>query len=223
MDKRIITPMKKVGLIFDLDGTLWDATAPVAEAWQEVCREMIDPSFTLTKEETEKFMGLTMVEIGQRLSNGVFRGVDFERFMKRCFDYEVEYLTTHPGDLYPHELEVLAELKKQGYPLFIVSNCQLGYIDNYLAIVPPLFDGFLCYGHTNKEKSVTIAKMMEMAGLDAAIYIGDTAGDENASHKAGCPFIYARYGFGQSDNHEGVIDSFDDLPSEIERLKALFL
>jgi len=49
------------------------------------------------------------------------------------------------------------------------------------------------------------------------IYIGDTAGDAKASKEAGVPFIYARYGFGQVDEFDYVIDSPPELLKLLEK------
>ena len=42
-------------------------------------------------------------------------------------------------------------------------------------------------------------KIREDNNLSDPVYIGDTLGDFNACRKAGVPFIFAEYGFGQVD------------------------
>ena len=52
---------------FDLDGTLWNSTAPVLRAWQRVCRK--DPRVKKIPQESDirGIMGLTLEEIARRL------------------------------------------------------------------------------------------------------------------------------------------------------------
>ena len=53
--------------------------------------------------------------------------------------------------------------------------------------------------------------------LRKAVYVGDTAGDENASKEAGIPFIWARYGFGTATNPDGIISTISELKTCVER------
>jgi len=39
------------------------------------------------------------------------------------------------------------------------------------------------------------------------VYVGDTLGDAEAAKKAGLPFIWARYGFGDVKEYDDLIDS----------------
>ena len=56
------------GILFDLDGTLWDATKPIKQSWNEVLlrhREIKRPP--ITEEELGACMGLTMYKIAAKL------------------------------------------------------------------------------------------------------------------------------------------------------------
>ena len=48
-------------------------------------------------------------------------------------------------------------------------------------------------------------------GIDNAVYVGDTAGDESAARYAGIPFVWAAYGFGKAKAPDGVIQTIGDL------------
>lgn len=199
-------------LIFDLDGTLWDATQEIAKAWENEGKRNFGPSYTLTVSKVKEEMGKTMDKIAKDISPDNLDEEEITKFGKTCFEAENAYLSTYPGKLYENEIETLRKLKEVGFTLFIVSNCQKGYIENFLKIVDPcLFKSFLCYGDTNASKDITIKKLMEKFNLEDAIYIGDTEKDEESSHKAGIKFIHASYGFGKSLNPEGSISSFPEL------------
>ena len=59
-------PLKPM-LLFDLDGTLWDSAAPVAESWNQIFQRE-DPSLPLlTVEDIHGVMGMTMREISETL------------------------------------------------------------------------------------------------------------------------------------------------------------
>mgnify|MGYP000700414525 CR=1 FL=1 len=42
-----------------------------------------------------------------------------------------------------------------------------------------------------------ILKLMEKNNLTSPVYVGDTQGDADSCKKAGIPFIFAEYGFGE--------------------------
>ena len=116
----------------------------------------------------------------------------------------------------PGAEEALAQLRKK-YRLFIVSNCQSGYIQAFLKFhqLGDLFEDFEMSGQTGLAKAENIRLIMERNHLSSAVYVGDTEGDENAAHTAGIPFIYAAYGFGTAKNPEGTIQSLSDLMEEV--------
>ena len=55
--------MKENSVIFDLDGTLWDSSAQVAECWSQVGARLLGPGFFLTPDDVKAQMGKTMDEI----------------------------------------------------------------------------------------------------------------------------------------------------------------
>ena len=46
---------------------------------------------------------------------------------------------------------------------------------------------------------------------EKAVYVGDTAGDEQSARDAGIPFIFCAYGFGQAKSPDAIINSFEEL------------
>jgi phosphoglycolate phosphatase len=200
-------------LLFDLDGTLWDSAANVAEAWNIIfARE--DPTLPkLTKDDVHSVMGLTMKEIQDRLHPSLpeaRRSAVFDE----CCRYEVEYLREHGGEPYPFLRTIMEKLISDGYKLGIVSNCQCGYVDAFLsaANVRDLFCDYEEWERTGLVKGENIRLVMRRNGFDKAIYIGDTQKDQDAAILAGIPFIHAAYGFGKVSNPNAVIHSLSDLP-----------
>ena len=75
-----------------------------------------------------------------------------------------------------------------------------------------LFEGWMCFGDTGLPKGDNIRILMERHGITDAVYIGDTQGDLEASQKAGIPFIFCTFGFGNPETYDAKIDAFSDLP-----------
>ena len=200
-------------LIFDLDGTLWDSTKEVAESFKKVLNEKY-PQVTNEVNATilQSLFGKPLYEIAEEL----FKSVDKEmshKVIDDCCLYETEYLAKHGATLYEGLEEVLKELSKQ-YKLYIVSNCQEGYIQCFFEAYPHLEQYFLDYeypGRSGKLKADNICMVVERNNLKNPVYIGDTAGDANAAKEAGLPFIWATYGFGQVEEYTDAIDSLYEL------------
>ena len=96
-------------------------------------------------------------------------------------EYENEYLAAHPGDMYPHMVSILSALSSR-YALFIVSNCQTGYIEALMAScgIGAYIADTECFGATGRPKGDNIRLVMERNGLEKCFYVGDTAMDQGS-------------------------------------------
>lgn len=205
-------------IVFDLDGTLWDSTPEVTVAFNKVLEEK-HPEVTdeVTIEKLQGLFGLPLDVIAVKLFQSVPEQHAIE-VMRECCAYECVYLAEHGAKLYDGLEETLKELHKK-YKLFIVSNCQEGYIQCFFAAYPRLeqyFTDFEYPGRSGKFKADNIRMVIERNQLKAPIYVGDTNGDANASREAGVPFIFARYGFGEVEQYDLAIDSLRELNEKIK-------
>ncbi len=202
--------MKKTGLIFDVDGTLWDAREEVAASWSEVTEKY--GLGKITTEDMSKTMGLPMTSIADVLFPHLSKEERLS-LLNECTENELIYLKKHPGKLFEGEEETLAYLVKEGFPLFILSNAQPGYIEAFLegTHLERYFIDHLCWGDNNLPKSANMKLLVERNNLTGFLYIGDTLMDEEESQKAGARFVYASYGFGIAKNPFMRLDSFFDL------------
>ena len=106
------------------------------------------------------------------------------------------------------------------YRLFVVSNCDCGYPELMMEKLglEDVFEGHMCHGDTRLPKGDTILALMDRHGIEDAVYVGDTQGDLVASRKAGIPFIFCSYGFGQPEEWDAKIDEFSQLPEVLKTL-----
>ena len=201
------------GLIFDIDGTLWDSTPIVARAWNEYLIGIGHPELSVTADILKTVFGQTLPDIARKLFPG-FPEDEQMHMITKCCDAEHDALYKTPAPLFEGLTDVLSLLSRR-YPLFIVSNCQAGYIELFLEVtgLSPLFRDHLCPGDTGVAKAANIRTIASRHSLHHPVYIGDTQGDLNACKDAGVPFVYASYGFGTADTPDAVIKRPADLPS----------
>ncbi|MFD2442522.1 HAD family hydrolase [Bacillus sp. CGMCC 1.16607] len=202
-------------IIFDLDGTLWDSTDPILNVWNNVLKTKKEIKKLLTVEDLQGCMGLQMKEIGQKLFPYLEEGAR-GKILDECCLVETEYLCEHGGTLYEN-LEETLKVLSQKYKLFIVSNCQIGYIESFYHFhqLEHYFLDFENPGRTGLSKGENIKLIMERNNLKNPVYVGDTEGDMKAAQFAGIPFVYASYGFGK-------VSHFDYSIKKIEELVELF-
>ena len=209
--------ISKKAILFDLDGTLWNALDTITEAWNKAMKEH-NLKYSFSLETMKSFMGLTPKETAPL----AFKDVDLNKgleYFVLCLNEEIKYLRVHPGKLYEDEEEVLKELSKH-YPLFIVSNSDKGYIEDYLNAYDfnKYFKDHVCAGDTDLEKWQNILYIKNKYQLEEIIYVGDTKKDLNESIKAGVKFIHASYGFGEIEEEVLKISKLRELPDLIKKV-----
>lgn len=199
------------GIIFDMDGTLWNSIKGICGTWKEVLSDYPQIKKEVTYEDMVSCMGLQIRDIGRKL----FPEVDEKlstHLMYECCEREQVYLAKHGGVLYPDIEEVLSKLSKK-YKLFIVSNCYQGYIDAFFTAhkLKKYFTDSESAGRTGLTKGENNKLIIKRNNLKNAVYVGDTRGDREAARVAGIPFVFAKYGFGDVKDYDYAIDSFKDL------------
>ena len=203
-------------IIFDLDGTLWDSTGNVAIAWEEARKQVDYDIETITVERVKSITGMAYDVIFEVL----LPDLEVEKrdhFKAICAQSEIDVLDARGGALYPGLTETIQYLAAK-YKLYIVSNCQSGYIETFLRHCPVAryFSGHQCYGTKGQPKAENIKDIVIDHQLKAPVYVGDTTGDRNSATKAGVPFIFANYGFGAIDG--GAIATIGSLGELMELL-----
>jgi phosphoglycolate phosphatase len=199
------------GLIFDLDGTLWDSSAACAKGWNQALGGLGVKDRVITDRDIQGIMGLPHEEIFRKVFPEASKDQQ-SAIGDACYERELAVLKSDGGALFPG---VGAGLKKLAvrYPLFIVSNCMQDYLATFLGAsgLAALFKDSECYGATGKPKGDNIASLVKRNRLESPAYIGDTAGDQIAAKRAGVPYFHVDYGFGEPQEACLRFRAFEDL------------
>lgn len=206
--------MKK-SIIFDLDGTLWDTTKQVKEVWKNVAKKY---KLNVNDKQIKEIMGLTKREIIVYLfKDNVNMGNDF---ITECQEKENQYLSMHGGNIYDNVIETLYKLYNSNYELYIVSNCQIGYIETFIEYykLNGIFKDYECSGNTGKDKEENIRKILKRNNIMEAVYIGDTEKDYIAAKNNNLQFIWVEYGFGKCKQANIVIKDISELSDRFNNI-----
>ncbi|NEU07179.1 HAD family hydrolase [Flavihumibacter sp. R14] len=202
-------------IIFDLDGTLWDASKTCTRAWNKALGEVREGSTELNESTIRSLSGLK-IEVILKEHFGYIPEHDRDKLFKLYQTYEKELMKASGGNLFPNVKQVLNMLSEK-YRLFIVSNCLTGYIENFIEFhkLQNLFVDFESSGNTGLPKSENIKLVVARNDLKKPIYVGDTIWDYEAAQTANVPFVYAMYGFGKVNNAYLAIKDIAELDQYI--------
>jgi len=205
-------------LIFDLDGTLWDTCTACARAWNQSLAALGIGGYSIQTEDIRQVAGLPHAAcIAQ-----VFAGLPADQqaaLIAHTASSDLQAIRQWGGQLYPGVTEGLKTLS-QHVPLFIVSNCQAGYIALFLA-QEQLHDyvvDHLCWGDTNQSKAQNLTQIIARHQLKKAVYIGDTVGDAEAAADCGLPFWFASWGFGRPTRYDRSLSTFAEIQTLLTAL-----
>lgn len=196
-------------IIFDMDGTLWDAVDSYCEIWNATLTATGINRPPVVREDLIKLMGMTLDRIVSIL---VPEAVGNRAFLDALQNNECTMMPRLGGRLYPGVKDLMPILARH-YKLYMVSNCFSDGLPTFLDYtgLKPYISDHLSFGNNGLDKAANIGIMVERHGLKAPMYVGDTEGDCISSHKAGVAFAWVSYGFGTVDNPDFILKNFDDL------------
>ena len=208
--------MKFDSLILDVDGTIWNTTGIVAEAWNLTIEKYFPQVPRVTAEILKGQFGKPMDVIADNLFS-VLSKADKKVLMEKCCEMEQAALLENTKKIaYEGVIDSIKKIS-QRLPVFIVSNCQKGYIEVVMKKngISDYIKDFECFGNTGLSKAENIRLIAERNKVNSPVYVGDTQGDYEACKEAGVPFIWAAYGFGRPEDEKyfSRIEKFAQLES----------
>ena len=209
--RHIIDLSSADSILFDLDGTLWDASVAATRAWNMALIEMGYDNYVISQHELKDLTGIKIEEI--LISHYGFMSNENKKTFLKTFERIEDLEMKRSGGLLYNDVELVLKELKKSKSLFIVSNCLQGYIEIFLKYtkLEKYFDGYESSGNTGKSKDSNIKKIIDEYKLRHPIFVGDTENDHRACNFNDIPFIYASYGFGKAIDTEYSIEKFKDL------------
>ena len=182
----------KIGILWDLDGTLLDTLQDLADATNHTLEQYGFPKRSL--EEVRQFVGNGARQL-IALSMGA-EGND-PRVDEVLENYQVYYkahsqVKTKPYDGILNALKALGEK----YPMAIVSNKPDGAVK---ILCQQYFSGIYARGESadcpRKPAPDMVFKAMADIGVEKCIYVGDSDVDVLTANNAGMPCLSVTWGF----------------------------
>lgn len=207
--------MKKYGVIFDLDGTLWDV-AEVTQISANTVAKKYGLNYVTKKAVLDSF-GLPK----EGSAANFFPDLPLEvsvPYVDEIISLNIDNLFKLGGNLYPGVIDTLNRIKED-CDLFIVTNSpQRRYAESFICSsgTGGLFKEYYSAGELGLSKAQAIKKITVDFALDGAVYVGDTEMDYAASVEAGVEFIYVNYGFGKAPRAKYSIGTLTELPDVIK-------
>lgn len=198
-------------IVFDLDGTLWDTCHACAIAWNTVLARRGIPYREIVADDVRLVTGRPHAQCIRDTFTDLHPD-QVEILVEDTATEDNETIARLGGILFEGVEEGLRRLS-ESYPLFIVSNCQAGYIETFLSLsgLQDLFVDIECIGNTGHPKPENLRRVIERNNLQHPVMVGDTTGDEEAARACGVPFLYVSYGFGHAEAPDHQFDSFPAL------------
>ena len=188
--------MKKMAILFDLDGTLLDTLEDLTDSTNYVMEQLGFPKRTLA--EIREFIGNGAKKL---FHQAVPDGTPMEQEQEAVRIFQSYYrdhcqIKTKP---YDGILDVLAKLAQQ-YPMAVVSNKPDVAVktlrDQYF---PSLYARGERSDCPRKPAPDMVLRTMEARGVEGCVYVGDSEVDVLTAKNAGVPCLSVTWGFRDSE------------------------
>lgn len=204
--------MKYKAIFFDLDGTLLDSV----------------PMIVKVTRETLESMGIHVDDVTLRHAIGIPLKAQAARFApgreeQFLADYRAAYLphANQDSHLFPGTLEMLAELRKQGCLIGLVTSKNLRGTSRAIELtgLTGLFDCIVTADDVKRHKPEPDPILHGMAQLgvtaEESLYVGDSAFDVDMSQRAGVMMVAVSWGARthkelQMICPDGVVDGWEE-------------
>ncbi len=181
---------------FDLDGTLVDSLADIADAMNWALAQLDLPGYTLTEYSQKVGRGMDHL---CRACLPAGREGDFAS-LRRLYDTRYTAHSCEKTALYPGMAQSLRALQQAGVTLAVLTNKPQSQADQVARLLQPY--GFACVmgkqeGFPIKPDPASLHDLMGRLGAsrENSIYIGDSDVDIQLGKNAGLPTVGVTWGF----------------------------
>ena len=198
-------------LAFDVDGTLFDCSDIIVDAFQKGISLFIENSREKvrvpSKEEIIAVLGIPTDTIFQNLFPELGEHEQL-RLNELCVNVLADMISRGEGSLYDHVHSTLEKFHNEGYKIFAASNGKLNYIEAILK--SKVLSGFFTYpvitlnSDLKSKSGIVKYYMTNMCPDELLIMIGDRASDRTAAEENNIPFIGCAFGHAGLSELEGV-------------------
>ncbi len=188
-------------IVFDLDGTLLDTLADLANSVNYALRTHQLKERTLS--EVRQFLGNGIRYLMEHAVDGAVTGEAFEKVFATFRTHYVEHCldTTQP---YPGIMPLLEELKRHNIKMAIVSNKLHPAVQE---LAQRFFKGYITSAvgesatvRRKPNPDAVLAALHELgSSTEQAIYVGDSEVDLATANNAGLPCALVTWGFRDED------------------------
>ena len=187
----------KIGVLWDLDGTLLDTLRDLADATNYALEKHGLPKHSL--DEVRRFVGNGT----RRLIEQAAGGVKVDQVLCTFHAYYDAHCRVHTG---PYEgiMEALAAVGER-YPMAIVSNKPDSAVK---ALCGDLFPGIYARGESTdcprKPAPDMVKQAMAELGVGGCVYVGDSEVDVLTAQNTGVPCLSVLWGFREEETLRGA-------------------
>lgn len=179
----------KIGILWDLDGTLLDTLDDLTDGTNHVMRQFGYPEHS--RDAVRRFVGNGARRL---MEQAVPEGADVDEALAAFQTYYSAHCQIKTGP-YPGIMDAL-KLLGERYPMAVVSN------KPDVAVKPlcaQYFPGLYARGESadcpRKPAPDMVFKAMEALGVESCIYVGDSEVDVLTAKNAGVPVLSVLWGF----------------------------
>ena len=191
-------------IIFDFDGTIGDSQSLIVKTLQDTMRAR-----KLEVKSDEAFVSLFGISAEE--------GLECAATYREIFLDNKKTMIVQP---FPHVIETLRALHRQGYVLGMASSRNHCSLDGYVKQMQleDIFSSIVAgddVEHVKPAPDMVFKALGEMKGtIDETLVVGDMNFDVDMAHHAGCKACAVTYGNGtrqQLASAEWIIDDFAEL------------
>lgn len=213
----------KPTLVFDYDGTIHNTMSIYEPAFRRCYAWLIQqgcaPKQDIPAARIAGWLGMNSREMWNSFMPNLPEEIK-EEASRRVGNAMVELILAHRAKWYPGAEAVLDELKAEGFPMVILSNCKIAYREaNWKEFhMERWFRAFYDCESFGFAPKTEIIKVIRKNYAEPFVIIGDRSSDMECARSCHSIFIGCAYGYGKEKELRGadaLADSIRELPERV--------